>query len=103
MKISSADGAAWGDLPAAGRADCLSAHDSRLFAWDGELFLSGCNNGHTSVVQWFDFPAMHWTTIWQQPAGDDPTGYDWVYAADGRIVSRQLSNGKRVVLPIQGP
>lgn len=103
MQISSTDGKAWHDLPNRGREKCLHGDDAKPFALENEFFLSGCDNGHTSVVQWFDFAEKHWTTIWQRPANDDPTGYDWVYSSAGRVISRVLPDGKRVTLPIQGP
>jgi hypothetical protein len=102
MAISSADGGSWRELPATDRSGMLNSKDANFFAWQGELFISGGGNGHTSIVQWYDFAAGRWVTIWQLPPGDDPTGYDWVYSADGRIISRQLANGKRVTLPING-
>lgn len=101
FKISSADGKSWGDLQAVEPPSVLLSGDARLFVIHGELFLSGGANGHTDKLQWFDFSDKRWKTLWQ-PSPDYATKPGWIYAHMGLIVSRQLANGKRVVLPVDG-
>lgn len=107
LEISSNDGKAWGSLKE--HAPPLVATDvvqqaPELFMIDGELFLIGkrptdVTADHwrgNAMVQWFDTSSARWETLWE--SGSNDNWRDHV----GRIIIRELPNGKRIALPVEG-
>lgn len=97
MEISSADGKTWSELKAAELpVICTRA---RMFVLQDELFVSGDHadgNLHTDIqtLQWFNRTTRRWETLWQSTPQQN-----WRDNV-GRIIIRQLANGKRVMLPV---
>lgn len=99
IEMSNAQGTAWTTI-GSGSQMRLSP-SARPFVIDGELFLSGeyatlNTGGGPSGVEWFDATAGQWRVLWT--AGRDDNWRDHV----GRVIVRELANGKRVVLPVEG-
>jgi hypothetical protein len=97
MEISSADGKMWSELKAAELpVICTRA---RMFVLQDELFVAGDHaDGHLhtdiQTLQWFNSATRRWETLWQSTPQQN-----WRDNV-GRILIRQLTNGKRVVLPV---
>lgn len=85
LEISSADGNSWNIVA------MPEAPVSKLFVLQGELFVAG-----EGALQWFNGSTQSWETLWWANPGQN-----W-RANVGLIIARQLSNGKRVVLPVAG-
>lgn len=101
FEISSADGTSWTPFPAMATSKMKLSDAARPFVVDGELFLSGelaslSTGGGPSGVEWFNTTTRQWEVLWQ--AGPKDNWRDHV----GRMIVRQLSNGKVVVLPVNG-
>ncbi len=102
LQISSADGSAWQQWPAASTPAIEVSnygYGSRPFVLDDELFLSGALAQHRSgigmdAVQWFNAASRKWETVWELPPGEKWRDHI------GRVVIRSLANGKRVMLPV---
>jgi len=97
MEISSADGKMWSEMKASELpVICTRA---RMFMMQDELFVSGSHaDGHLhtdiQTLQWFNSAMRRWETLWQSPPQQN-----WRDNV-GRIIIRQLANGKRVMLPV---
>lgn len=97
MEISSADGKMWSELKAAELPVICSR--ARMFVLQDELFVAGSHadgNLHTDIqtLQWFNSATRRWETLWQSTPQQN-----WRDNV-GRIIIRQLANGKRVMLPV---
>jgi hypothetical protein len=100
IESSNASGDAWRRLDSKPPGVKLD-EKAHLFAVQGELFLSGAGPESPSadapeILQWFDSAKREWVTLWQA----DPKS-NWRENV-GRIVTRTLANGKRVVIPVEG-
>lgn len=102
LEVSSPDGSSWQEWPVQPLISVSNPREpARPFVIEGELFLSGTrttdqNTAGPTIVQWFDNSTKQWSTVWEA-APDDP----WRKHL-GRFIVRQLSNGKRIVLPVAG-
>lgn len=101
VELSSADGTSWTPFPAMATSNIKLSDAARPFVVEGELFLSGelgalSTGGGPSGVEWFNTESQQWELLWQ--AGPNDNWRDHV----GRVIVRQLSNGKAVVLPVNG-
>ncbi|HEY1225926.1 MAG TPA: hypothetical protein VGF26_01265, partial [Ramlibacter sp.] len=101
IEASSASGDAWRPFESKQGLRVRLDGEARLFAIQGELFVSGAGPGMPSgdgagVLQWFDGARRQWVTLWQA----DPKS-NWRDNV-GRILARTLANGKRVVIPVEG-
>ncbi len=101
LEISSTDGNSWGPLDANEPPLVQLDRDARPFLIQGELFLSGRlpdarTGGGPDIVQWLNTSIHRWETLWE--AGPKDNWRNHV----GRIIIRDLANGKRVVLPVAG-
>lgn len=100
IEVSNSDGTEWTRLksinqPITSFKDKLNAC---IFENNDELFISGHMGTMPSYrsLEWFNREQNQWVTLWTSHIG-------LVDAIDeGRIIIRQLPNGKRVLLPIQG-
>jgi len=104
LEISTADGKSWREFDAQEAptiATNFMPREARPFVIQDELFLSGMHltdvTPHyargTQMVQWFNTASRRWETLWEAPEKD------W---RDGRVIFRDLPNGKRVMLPVAG-
>lgn len=101
LEISTADGAAWSTVAAEALAPMQLSYSTRPFVVEGELFLAGeleslSTGGGPSGVVWFNSATRGWELLWSAASADN--WRDHV----GRIIVRQLANGKVVVLPVDG-
>lgn len=97
MEISSADGKSWSELKAEELPIIGVKYSTRLFVLQDELFISGEKlHTDTATLQWFNGATRRWETLWQAVPG-----LNWRNDV-GRIIIRQLANGKRVTLPVAG-
>jgi hypothetical protein len=101
IEVSSASGDAW--RPFESKQGLLVKLDgeARIFTIQGEIFVSGASpeapgGEPASMLQWFDGGKHQWTTLWQA----DPKN-NWRENV-GRILTRTLANGQRVVIPVEG-
>jgi hypothetical protein len=97
MAMSSADGRLWKELKGEELPVIGVEHNTRMFVMQDELFVAG-EQLHTNIqtLQWFNGATRRWETLWQS----EPE-LNWRNDV-GRIIIRQLSNGKRVMLPVAG-
>lgn len=100
LEVSNARGTAWTTWPA-NAVPKMNLDQTRPFVAEGELFLSGQLGtlqigGGASGLEWFNAAANRWEVLWWA----DP--YDNWRDHLGRVIVRQLANGKRVVLPVEG-
>jgi hypothetical protein len=97
MEISSADGGSWSKLKAEELPNIGVKYNTRMFVLQNELFISG-GKLHTDIatLQWFNETTRRWVTLWQ-----GMPELNWRNDV-GRIIIRELSNGKRVTLPVAG-
>lgn len=100
FEISTADGSAWAPFASQALQVRLDG-EARPFLAQGELFLAGQRadivpHASRTMLQWWNSGTRAWETLWQSDASND--GYDH----PGRIVTRLLANGKRVILPTEG-
>lgn len=108
LEISSSDGMTWSAL----KEDApplvvtnVTHHPAVPFVIDGELFLSGTRPTDVTehywrgnqMVLWYNSANARWETLWEDEYADK--GYR---VNLGRIIIRDLPNGKRIVLPISG-
>ncbi|MBK7685814.1 MAG: hypothetical protein IPJ25_07195 [Rhodocyclaceae bacterium] len=101
IELSSADGMSWTSVGKDLELG-IEARDALLFELQGEVFLTakGLRNntgGGATIVQWLSAAEKRWQILWE--AGP---GQNW-RAHTGRVIVRQLPNGKRVVLPVTAP
>ncbi|MGZ5200253.1 MAG: hypothetical protein ACXWC4_10830 [Telluria sp.] len=101
IEASTASGDAWRPFESKQGQLVKLDGEARLFALQGEIFLSGAGPGMPSgegpgMLQWFDSAKREWVTQWQA----DPKN-NWRENV-GRILARTLANGKRVVIPVEG-
>jgi len=105
FEISSADGRAWHTFESKSPALIdTKIRDALPFVIDGELFLTGMHltdvtENHargTQMVQWYNADENRWESVWEADPNDEWRDHL------GRIVFRQLSNGKRVAVPVGG-
>ena len=101
LEISTADGAAWSRVPAENLAPMKLSDSTKLFVVEDELFLAGelvalNTGGGPSGVVWFNSASRRAEVLWRAAATDN--WRDHV----GRVIVRQLVNGKRVVIPVEG-
>jgi hypothetical protein len=96
MEISSADGRSWSELTPEELPAIEVRQDTHLFVLQDELFVTGGQGNNTETLQWFNGATRRWETLWQQ--GPQQNWRDNV----GRVIIRQLANGKRVMLPVAG-
>jgi hypothetical protein len=96
LEISTPDGQSWQPftpLPTVGFDSGV-----HLFVIQGELMISGVDvelEGSRKKLQWFDAKEKQWVTLWQEK--------DFTPMSDrGRVIIRQLPNGKRLVIPMEG-
>jgi hypothetical protein len=101
IEVSAASGDAW--RPFESKQGLLVKLDgeARIFTIQGEIFVSGASpeapgGEPASMLQWFDGAKRQWTTLWQA----DPKN-NWRENV-GRILTRTLANGQRVVIPVEG-
>ncbi|HEY0063580.1 MAG TPA: kelch repeat-containing protein [Telluria sp.] len=98
-EISKADGSSWSRLGAALPLSMSRMKEARLFVIQDELFASGKEmqrSAGADIVQWFNGASRHWEIVWEASPGsnaDSPTG---------RLIARQLANGKHLILPVAG-
>lgn len=92
VEVSNARGTAWSPRVA---PKMKLGESTRPFVAEGELFLSG-QLGTLQALEWFNAAANRWEVLWWA----DP--YDHWSNHLGRVIVRQLANGKRVVLPVEG-
>lgn len=97
IAISSADGRSWSELKTEELPIVGMKYDTRMFVLQDELFVAG-EQLHTNIqtLQWLNGATRRWETLWQSEPG-----LNWRNDV-GRIIIRQLSNGKRVMLPVAG-
>lgn len=100
LELSNAEGSAWTALPGNPPAIKLS-NSATPFVIEDELFLVGEVNslstgGGASGVEWFNAASGKWEILWQAKPGDNWRDHH------GRFIVRQLANGKKVVLPVNG-
>lgn len=74
---------------------------ARPFVIQGELLLTGAaakadTGGGPSLLQWYDSGNRRWVTLWEAPANTN-----WREHL-GRVIVRELANGKRLVIPVEG-
>jgi hypothetical protein len=96
LEISETDGNAWRRFSP---PPDVMASRARPFVIQGELMIAGTSKSGSDygskrvLLQWFDFKADRWATLWEAPLGSD--GYA------GRVVVREL-HGKRLAIPVEG-
>jgi hypothetical protein len=97
IEISSTDGRSWSELKAEELPIIGVQYNTRMFVLQDELFIAG-EKLHTDIatLQWFNGATRRWETLWQSEPGQN-----WRNNV-GRIIIRQLANGKRVMLPVAG-
>lgn len=100
LEVSSAGGTEWSALPGEPTAIKLS-DTSAPFVVEDELFLAGelrtlSTGGGPGGVEWYNSATGKWEVLWQAKPGDNWRDHL------GRLIVRQLANGKTVVLPING-
>ena len=104
LEISSADGLEWKRFktrvpPSA--AMNLPHESLELFVIQNELFLSGRrvtdDGARVALVEWFNSDRSEWVTLWQAGPKEN-----WNRHHLGRMIIRDLPNGKRIVLPVAG-
>lgn len=105
IEMSDTAGKAWKriDLNSIPLVD-IGEDETRLFVIQDELFLAGNHivvlesdrYGTTDVTLWYNTQTANWETLWESKEGDNYR----LHA--GRIIFRQLANGKHVVLPVHG-
>lgn len=102
LEISSSDGMTWGPLKEEAPplvATNATPDDALPLVIQGELFLIGVrvNNSWRSdeMVQWYNSTQARWETLWEITPTDK--GYR---TNRGRIIIRDLPNGKRIALPV---
>lgn len=101
MEISNADGTAWTTWPTESLPKMKMSGKANPFVVDGELFLSGelgslSTGGGPSGLEWFNAASGRWEVLWWADTYDN--WRDHV----GRLIVRQLANGKKVILPVDG-
>lgn len=101
LEISNAEGTAWSTLPAESRPKIKLQDSAKPFVVDGELFLSGelgdlSTGGGPSGVEWFNSATGKWEILWHAWHDDNWRDHN------GRLIVRQLANGKKVILPVNG-
>ena len=101
MEISNAEGTAWTTWPTETLPKIKPSEKAKPFVVDGELFLSGemgslTTAGGVSGLEWFNATTGRWEALWWANPYDD--WRDHV----GRLIVRQLANGKKVILPVHG-
>lgn len=99
LEISSTDGTSWRPFEAFPLVK-LDEH-ARPFVIQGELLLTGAaakadTGGGPSLLQWYDSGNRRWVTLWEAPANTN-----WREHL-GRVIVRELANGKRLVIPVEG-
>lgn len=101
LEISNSDGTAWSVFPAEASPKMMLSDKARPFVVDGELFLSGeieslSTGGGPSGVEWFNTATRQWEVLWRAEPKDNWRDHL------GRVIVRQLTNGKVIVLPVDG-
>lgn len=106
IEMSNASGAAWRNISVESTPLVeLDDYEVRPFVIQDELFLAGKHiveidpdgrYSHTNITQWLNPQTKQWETLWESKLEDSSSLHV------GRIIFRQLANGKRVVLPVHG-
>lgn len=101
MEISNADGTAWTTWPANAQPKMKLSDKAKPFVVDGELFLSGelgtlSTGGGPSGIEWLNTATGRWEALWWANTYDNWRDHL------GRLIVRQLANGKKVLLPVDG-
>ena len=106
IEISNAEGSAWKDINLESPTLVeLDDYQTKPFVIQNELFLAGEHiveidadgrYSSTNVTQWLNTQTKQWETLWESKLKDNSSDHL------GRIIFRQLANGKRVVLPVHG-
>lgn len=96
LEISSPDGRQWKRLPTPSRVQ-LHPSTACLFIIQNELFIQGtiADRG-IFAVEWYDGATKKWSVIWRAANAHG------IWPDVGRIIVRQLPNGKRLVIPVNG-
>lgn len=100
MELSTPDSNAWRPFGGALSKVLHNVETARLFVLQDELFVVGRERrtgAGGDSVQWFNQAKRRWEIMWDT-AAQDHGGMNV-----GRVLVRQLGNGKRVVLPVAGP
>jgi hypothetical protein len=97
IEVSSTDGKTWIELKAEELPIIGMKYNTRMFVLQDELFIAG-EQLHTNIqtLQWFNGGLRRWETLWQSKPQQN-----WRDNV-GRIIIRQLANGKRIMLPVSG-
>ena len=104
LEVSDTNGKSWRPFGAQGAPAITTdmiQRPARPFVVQGELFLFGMHLTDVTpnyargnqVLQWFNTTRRRWETLWEAPEENWSDNL-------GRIVFRDLPNGKRVVLPV---
>lgn len=101
MEISNTEGTAWSTWPTETLPKIKPSEKAKPFVVDGELFLSGemgslSTGGGPSGLEWFNATTARWEALWWA------NPYDNWRDHVGRMIVRQLANGKKVILPVNG-
>lgn len=104
LEISSTDGRTWRTIEGQELPRVVVTRETSApypFVIAGELFLSGEHADlrgvdRPAIVQWFNPDKRRWETLWEAVQGENSSLHI------GRLIVRQLPNGKRVVLPVAG-
>ena len=101
MELSNAEGTAWSTWPTETLPKMKLSEKTKPFVVDGELFLTGelgslSTGGGPSGLEWLNSATGRWESLWWANA------YDNLRDHFGRLIVRQLANGKKVILPIDG-
>jgi len=96
LEISSPDGRQWKRMPNPSQVE-LHPSTACIFIIQNELFIRGATKDRgIYVVEWYDMATKKWSMIWRAANAGG------IWPDVGRIIVRQLPNGKRLVIPVNG-
>lgn len=98
LEISDPAGKSWSKVEGLSPPQVNLDSKTRLFVVDEQILLSGIrakNSTSIRLVQWFNAKANSWETLWEGKPEETWTDV-------GRVVVRDLGNGRTIVFPIAG-